>query len=751
MKLDSQDERDGAEPKRGRHGMTRRQVLKWGAGSGAAIFASSLPFSSALAKSLRSRSIGGQTIQAFINSPPFSFLYGNQSSDTLLTKWPKEVLTSQTREGVQTTTIRWTDPVTHLEVQWVASQYAGFPTSDWIIYFANRGKTRTAVLSQILALDWNVSGLSRNGWIIHSNNGSHDQPTDFAPYEIPLVPNSFRVFSTSGGRSSNGYHNSDLSGTNILGGWPYLNVDWSSGGMIVALGWPGQWVMQVERLRADTLRLYGGMSQVDGTLLTNGQDIFSTDLAELWLAPGETIRTPRIVVMPWEKVPGNTAGWIDAQNQWRQWFIQYHLPRKQGKLPDPLCPAVANGFFSEQGGPDGTDDQANELSWLNAYGAEHDTPSTGGVHNYWWIDAGWYETPPGPITWVSVGTWTPSPTRFPHGLSPIFQRAKDLGMGSILWFEPERVMPGTWLYDRRSSWLLKPPPGLSEYSGQARLLDFGKEEVVNWAVEHFGALITTQKVDVYREDYNIDPLPYWQFNDPPGRRGITQIQYVTGHLEYWGALLAKHPGLLIDCCASGGRRLDIDSMGYAINLWRSDYSNVAESNQGMTFGVSAWLPMTGDQVLIQSFSGKGTNEYNARSAMAPSFQEIVQVPSAVTENWNVLRAMSFEWIDIAPNYFGDYYPLTAFAPPEDTSVWMAWQFNQSTTGTGFVQAFRRGTCPQSTMRLTLHGLSLHANYRLYDYATQSSWIASGSQLQQGGLVVNLPTTGSATTIRYVRL
>jgi len=42
--------------------------------------------------------------------------------------------------------------------------------------------------------------------------------------------------------------------------------------------------------------------------------------------------------------------------------------------------------------------------------------------------------------------------------------------------------------------------------------------------------------------------------DTPDRQGMTEIRYVEGLYEMWDELRAKHPGLLIDNCASGGRR-----------------------------------------------------------------------------------------------------------------------------------------------------------------------------------------------------
>ena len=58
----------------------------------------------------------------------------------------------------------------------------------------------------------------------------------------------------------------------------------------------------------------------------------------------------------------------------------------------------------------------------------------------------------------------------------------------------------------------------------------------------------------------MDPLDYWNMSDPIGQRGITQIRHVTGFLAFWDELRCRHPQLLIDTCASGGRRLDLETV-----------------------------------------------------------------------------------------------------------------------------------------------------------------------------------------------
>ena len=46
---------------------------------------------------------------------------------------------------------------------------------------------------------------------------------------------------------------------------------------------------------------------------------------------------------------------------------------------------------------------------------------------------------------------------------------------------------------------------------------------------------------VYRQDFNMDPLPYWRHNDTEDRQGITEIRYIEGVYAYWDRIRATWP------------------------------------------------------------------------------------------------------------------------------------------------------------------------------------------------------------------
>ena len=119
--------------------------------------------------------------------------------------------------------------------------------------------------------------------------------------------------------------------------------------------------------------------------------------------------------------------------------------------------------------------------------------------DYWWMDAGWYVNKTG---WPNTGTWEVDTNRFPRGLRAITDHAHAKGVKSIVWFEPERVTPGTWLHEKHPEWLLK-----------GTLLNLGQPEARQWLTDHIDKLLSDQGIDLYRQDYNIDPLSFWRGND----------------------------------------------------------------------------------------------------------------------------------------------------------------------------------------------------------------------------------------------
>ncbi len=714
--------------------MERRLFLKLlGAGTGSAVLAENgNPF---LMPTLAQTAVRSDTADAavseFIANPPFSFNYAGTPSTSLLPQWRAVRRKISSAPGRSEELVTWRAPSGELEVEAAIVVYESFAATEWMVSFVNPSSNSSQPLSAVLAADTIINRSPSATCTLHHFNGSSQQPDDYAPQNSLLVPEKAQLLFPQGGRPSNGT-------------WPYFNVEWNNQGVMVAVGWPGQWTAQL-LVDEHGLRFKAGMTSAD-PLQNSYEDIADASLLDTFLEPGEKVRTPLIVLMSW-----NADNWLVAQNKWRRWMVDYNVPRFGGGLPTPIAPTT--------GGLSLYPDQSEELSAIDAYVRRGTTRDHGGFYTHWWVDAGWYAIPSGlPDGWSQdwgngVGNWFPDPKRFPHGMRPTFQRANQHKMKSVLWSEPERVGIGTELFDKHEDWLIASPDPASDPS---LLLDFGNADAWTWLVEHFDTIIHNQaalghELDVFRQDFNMDPLDYWNSKDVPGRIGMTQVKHVTGHLAFWDELRKRHPHLWIDSCASGGRRNDLETMRRSIPLLRSDYQFEPTGNQCHTYGISLWLPYYGTGVGPQNTNDGawGSGQYVVRSSLAPSYASSVDTGTATEEDWALLRTMNEEFVRIQDDLlYSDFYPLTDYSLEDD--VWMAFQFDRPAVGSGAVLVFRRRDAQAATMRFFLHGLDAGRQYRIENFDLGGSELLSGKSLMQKGLQFSLLDAPASAIVHYER-
>ena len=276
---------------------------------------------------------------------------------------------------------------------------------------------------------------------------------------------------------------------------------------------------------------------------------------------------------------------------------------------------------------------------------------------------------------------------------------------------------------------------------------------------HVDKLLVDNGIDLYRQDFNIDPLLFWRGNDAPDRQGITEIKHVMGYLAYWDELRRRHPDMLIDSCASGGRRNDLETMRRAVPLWRSDYAYESIGHQGMTYGISMWIPFHGTGTVATSdapYYGGGVTPiqpYAFWSNAAPSFGSGIDIREK-TLDYGALRRLFGDWREINRYYYGDFYPLTPYS--QDEAAWIGWQFDYPEVGEGLIQAFRRGKSDEDTVHLKLRGLNPKASYAVKvvdavgsEALSQRSW--SGAELMDVGLPVTLKDRPAAAVLTYSRV
>jgi alpha-galactosidase len=630
--------------------------------------------------------------------PPFSFTYDGLSASTVLPSWSRAKTDATLDKHRIQHVIAWSNDV--LQVRCVAVEYKDYPMVEWTVYLKNISPTNpTPMLEKIQGLDINVARTNGPEFVLNGIHGDYMTADSYEPFRRTLEPSTTADFSppANSGKSCDGPN-----------GWPYYNLQVPGGGMILAVGWPGQWASSFTRDAGNNLRIQAGQQ-----------------LTHLVLNPGEEIRTPLIALLFWQ---GTNV--TRAQNIWRHWYLAHEIPRVKGRPAPPMTQMQVAGddfidvsnFFKTVVKPD--------VCWRDAGGG----------------DLTWYPSGNGPAkgndSWVNTGTWEVNPAKYPKGFKPFSDWIHGQGVKFVLWFEPERVGdPKSWLAVNHPEWLL---PGTASTGGG--ILNEGNPAAFNWLTNHIESLIKSNGIDWYREDMNGGgPLPAWRNNDATNRQGITENFYVQGHLAYWDAQRAMNPGLRIDSCASGGRRNDLETMRRAVPLLRSDFQfpsmpNVVAGNQCQTYGLSSWLPFQGTGCFYSDL-------YSLRSFYLASFGVAGGLTPETTAGWKQGFA---ECKQIAPMLlYGDYYPLTPYSLSSD--AWIAWQFDRPDQSDGVVQAFRREKSAEPARLLRLNGLDPSAHYKITNFDVKGFTKVSGRELMENGFKLEITNKPGAAIIIYQRV
>ncbi len=655
---------------------------------------------------------------------PFSFIYGGQSSASLIGNWKTAHSQETLDEGRTAHTLTFTDPDTGLEVRAEATAYRDFPAVEWVLRFKNVGTSDTPILEHILPIDTNVA-VSEHAPILHYAKGALCCIDDFAPVAKTLEPQDRVHLQPGGGRSS----------SEVL---PFFNVDSGSEGVVVGVGWTGEWATTFSREEENQLRLQAGMA-----------------LTHLKLHPGETIRTPRILMLFWHAPPvhgGIERGRIRGNNMLRRFILAHHRPRPNGQ---PLTLPIILGSW---GGTPAAEHLKNIQRVI-----QHELP----IECYW-MDAEWF----GRGSWWNMpGNWQVKSDLYPQGFQPIRDLLHQSGRQFLLWFEPHRVCKDTpwYAFKARTNWLLELGNGEDSYkqwktngwpvphddprwiiyesrrsqmNAGELLFNMGVPEAQHFLTDFISDRIEEFGLDWYREDANIAPLEYWRHADPPDRQGITEIRYVEGLYAFWDELLRRHPHLMVDNCASGGRRIDLESIGRSTALHRTDWAHDSIHAQCHSYGLFQWVPL---HMAARGGVLKKGNEYEVRSVMTAGL---------MTQLWEGddgelaadAKRLLDQYLSIRKFYYGDYYPLTPYS--QDKGVWMAWQFDLPEDGSGMVQAFRREASVYESARLHLNGLEPDAHYMVTDMDTHDSNERVGRELMEAGLVVHIPDKPGAVIMTY---
>jgi alpha-galactosidase len=641
--------------------------------------------------------------QSFQKNMPFSFIYHGKKSSELLRQWYRKDETIEVNENYKIKRITFSDPETGLICYADIREFNDYPAIEWTVYFKNNSKTATPIIENILALKTDVGCPYFNNETgnrlppeIYYSKGSQASIEDFLYTKEVLDINASSHYDCTTGYSSNNY-------------LPFFNMKNGNEGMIMGIGWTGKWSCSfTARHGGDTVQIEAGLSKTHLKLLS-----------------GEEIRTPKTLLFFWR-------GDMDhAHNMFRRFMLNFHTPKQNGMpITMPISCCTWGGM--------------KEKSHLDLIKTIKDQKLS---YDCYWIDAGWY----GPkhetteyqhmITndWANyVGDWNVNEAVLSNGFKPVTTAAHEAGMKVLLWFEPERAIQGTPLTKEHPEFFLKIPND-SNWD-----LNLGNPKALRYITDLISDFISKNNIDIFREDCNFDLASYWAVNDSEDRIGMTEIKYVTGLYRFWDELREKHSGMFIDNCASGGRRIDLESLDRSVSMSRTDYCCVPSvdpiGGQTQNTGLMNWVPLTA----TINYTRPG-NTYSFRSDMCAGIQfslfdshgtekdGVSHVSSNYPFDWH--RKMMSDFERARPYFYGDYYPLTNISV--SAIDWTAYQLDRPDLKEGMVMVFRRQKSPFSEARFLLNGFDENAQYQFENADGNEKISVAGKAMSAKGFTIRM--------------
>ncbi|GAB2729251.1 glycoside hydrolase family 36 protein [Streptomyces bullii] len=361
---------------------------------------------------------------------------------------------------------------------------------------------------------------------------------------------------------------------------------------------------------------------------------------------------------------------------------------------------------------------------------------------YFCVDSGWYDDDTRGW-WDSVGEWLPSARRFPDGgIRAVLDRIRERGMVPGLWLEPEVV-------GVRSPVAAQLPPEAFFQRDGVRIAEQGRHQL---DLRHPAARAHLDKtvdrivgdwgVGYLKLDYNIvvDPGTCAPTDLAPGA-GL--LGHAHAYLDWLSGVLDRHPGLVIENCASGGMRMDGATLAVAQLQSTSDQQDPLRYPPIAAAAPSAVPPEQGavwaypqpeydDDLIAFTLGGALLGRIHLSGHLdRMSARQLGLVRDAVA----VYKAIRADLARAVP-----FWPLGL---PGWTDDWLALGLRVAGDRTSYLSVWRRGGAAE--LRLPVpHAAGREVRAEIL----HPSGPAAGSAVRDDeGLVVSLPRTPGVLLIR----
>ena len=381
-----------------------------------------------------------------------------------------------------------------------------------------------------------------------------------------------------------------------------------------------------------------------------------TDRQHHWrltLHPGESFETvPVAIALSYEGFEGAVA----RITRYRRVLRRPHRDHRE-------LPVIFNDYMNTLAGDPTTDRLMPLITAAARAGAE-----------YFCIDAGWYAEI-GEGWWDTVGSWTPSISRFPKGITEVLDHIRAEGLVPGLWLEPEVV-------GVRS-------PVIEQLPLEAFFIRDG-ERVVEQGRYHLDvdALVGDLGVGYLKLDYNVNIGP----GTEPGNisAGVGLLAHNRAFLNWLDDLLDRHPGLTIENCASGGMRTD-----YAL-LSRCQLQSTSDQQDFLRYpAIAAAAPaaIAPEQAAVWAYPQPEWSDDEIAFTLCSALLGRVHLSGHIDRMSGAQHQLVAEAINAYKGIRGDLAGAVPFWPlglPGWTDPWVALGMRVPSAAKGYLVVWHRG-------------------------------------------------------------
>ncbi|MCR5709130.1 MAG: alpha-galactosidase [Bacteroidales bacterium] len=171
---------------------------------------------------------------------------------------------------------------------------------------------------------------------------------------------------------------------------------------------------------------------------------------------------------------------------------------------------------------------------------------------------------------AGLGDWEVNTDKLPEGIDYVATYAHSKGLKFGIWIEPEMVNPQSNLARRHPDWVVK-SDGREIYQERNQwVLDLSNPDVQDFVYGIFdGVMQLSKNIDYVKWDCNrvIESFGSSYLGKEQDR---FFVEYTQGLYGVMRRIRQKYPEVVVQCCSSGGGRVDYGALKYFDEIWTSD-------------------------------------------------------------------------------------------------------------------------------------------------------------------------------------